>query len=111
MRGFIFILGGMLIVRIIYLLFSCIFRRRKKEISRLTPIERGFAVVGKVHGLFSLQYFVILVLFLCFDLEIVFVVRLVLSGVQRIVIGIFFFLFIIGGLWVEWAWGKLIWVL
>lgn len=52
---------------------------KTKESSSCRPIERGFVSTGRVCVFLSLQLFIILVLFLIFDLEVVFIVGFVLG--------------------------------
>lgn len=58
-----------------------LFQKEKgKEVSFLSPLERGLASTGRVYVHFSLQLFTVLILFLIFDLEIVLVVGLAFAG-------------------------------
>jgi NADH:ubiquinone oxidoreductase subunit 3 (subunit A) len=67
-------------VLVIVLLLGIIGKRTEEETRRKSPLERGFSTTGRILRTLSLQFFVILVLFLVLDLEVVLVVALVLGG-------------------------------
>lgn len=72
--------------------------------------ERGFKSVGKVHRAFGIHFFVIMLIFVIFDLEVVLLLGFVVSDVMS-VLGVFFvFIFVFGGFLMEWYYGKLIWL-
>ena len=77
---------------------------------RSGPIERGFNLVGIAYKMFILQYFTILLVFLVFDLEIIFVVVIVITIRREIgLVGRLLGGFILLGLYLEWTSGKLSW--
>jgi NADH-ubiquinone oxidoreductase chain 3 len=78
--------------------------------NKISIFERGFTRIFKVQISFSIHFFVIVVLFVLFDLEVV-----ILLGVliRNTIINLIFFslvIFIFLGLYLEWIIGKLIWL-
>lgn len=99
-----------LISRLMYLV-SFLFSYKEKNKNKITPFECGFAPVGLIHRTFSIHFFIILIIFIIFDLEVI----LLLGVVRRMSDSIPSFLtlitFILGGLYFEWYLGKLRWVI
>jgi len=62
--------------------------------SNLTPFECGFISSNRLHKTFNLQVFMILVVFVCFDLEVVFlVISLSVCSLFWLVVFFYFMLF------------------
>ena len=80
MIGFVFLIVATLLVCLMFVLFLFISVTTFPETRSKAPLERGFSTTGRIFKAFSLQFLVILVLFLVFDLEVVFVVALVFRG-------------------------------
>lgn len=82
-------------------LLSSVISSKLSNTNKLTPFECGFSAVGSVHSPFSIHFFIVLIMFVIFDLEII----LILGCVIREVFGLFVFtsliLFILGGLYLE----------
>jgi NADH:ubiquinone oxidoreductase subunit 3 (subunit A) len=55
-------------------------KERRGEESEAAPLERGLVRTGKVCTVFSLQFFIFLILLVVLDLEVVFVVGLVFGS-------------------------------
>jgi NADH:ubiquinone oxidoreductase subunit 3 (subunit A) len=77
MRRIIFLVVAGRVLLVIGGLHFFIKTERNNEHSSLSPIERGFVTTGKVCVFLSLQFFVILILFLILDLEVVFLVSFI----------------------------------
>ena len=101
MTGLVFLILGGLIVLIMVLMLGLLRKLKERERRRETPLERGFATTGRVLGVFSLQFLVVLILFLVLDLEVVFVVALVFRGARGGLKRAVFILFVVGRLWAE----------
>lgn len=80
MFRFLLFFSGRIIVFIMFLLSSFIGKESQNKSSSLTPLERGFSTTSKIYSVFSIQMFMVLILLLIFDLEVVFIVRFVLRG-------------------------------
>jgi NADH:ubiquinone oxidoreductase subunit 3 (subunit A) len=90
----------LLISFVLYLLSFFISFKLKNE-NKLTPFECGFRTIGFIHTSFSVHFFIILIMFVIFDLEVVLLIGcLILSRV-----GLFSFLlmisFVVGGIYLE----------
>jgi NADH:ubiquinone oxidoreductase subunit 3 (subunit A) len=75
----------------------------------MLPLEGGFWCRGGVFSKFSIQFFVILIVFLLFDIEIVLLAPTIYIRVYNIVIFRSIILFIFVTLGLEGWWGKLKW--
>lgn len=78
--------------------------------NKVVAFERGFLRVGKVQNSFSLHFFLIMLLFVVFDVEVVMLVCLILVDFSSFFLFLFVFFFVLSGLYLEWALGKLVWV-
>lgn len=76
--------------------------------SKNTSFERGFLSVGKVQKSFSVHFFIIILIFVIFDVEIVIILGFVVSDFNSYISFFFIFLFILGGLYLEWFYLKLV---
>jgi len=95
-----------LIAALHFLLFLLSFSKRRSN--KLSPFERGFTRVGIRQKSFSLQFFLLIVVFIIFDIEVVLLLGFVVKDFWRRVGIIIVIVFILGGLFLEWKTGKLI---
>nr|USS60633.1 NADH dehydrogenase subunit 3 [Nipponacmea sp. JM-2022] len=88
--------------------------RRLKDVQKSTPFECGFDPFGSGRFPFSLQFFLVAIVFLLFDLEIALIYPLAsidmgcLSEMAMVAGGVFL-LIVLGGLIHEWKEGSLEW--
>ena len=68
---------------------------------KVSSFESGFKSVGKIQVSFSIHFFVIILIFVVFDLEVVILLGLVISDILSIGLILFLFLFVVGGLYLE----------
>lgn len=90
-----------LLISIVLYLLSFFVSFKIKTINKLRPFECGFSAVGFVHTSFSVHFFIILIIFVIFDLEVVLLVGcLILSrvGILSFLLMIFF---VVGGIYLE----------
>lgn len=73
-----------------------------------SAFERGFESIGKVHNSFSIHFFIIILIFVIFDLEVVILLGFLISSKFSILIFLIIFFFILGGFYIEWYFGKLV---
>nr|YP_010705368.1 NADH dehydrogenase subunit 3 [Rhabdias kafunata]WCQ82416.1 NADH dehydrogenase subunit 3 [Rhabdias kafunata] len=73
--------------------------------------ECGFVSVGKIQNSFSIHFFIMMLMFVVFDLEIVMFLGILVSDMSSFVSFVFLFFFILGGFYMEWWYGKLIWII
>ena len=111
---FVFLLGffvSTLLITVWIISFKPIIQHREK----LTPFECGFDPIGRARSPFSIRFFLLAVIFLVFDIEIVLLIPLPISIInlnpQIIITGIILFLLILlGGTIHEYREGSLDWV-
>lgn len=107
---FIIIFFILLIILILNFLIS---KKEYKNREKISPFECGFDPISLNRLPFSLQFFLIRILFLIFDVEIAIILPIIKSlGLIYYYINInFFFILIILliGLFIEWKEGALIW--
>nr|UXK95600.1 NADH dehydrogenase subunit 3 [Macropostrongyloides dissimilis] len=84
---------------------------KKMDLLKISAFESGFLSVGKIQNSFSIHFFIMMLMFVIFDLEIVMFLGLLISDVSSVVSFLMLMLFIFGGFYMEWYYGKLIWVI
>jgi NADH-quinone oxidoreductase subunit A len=113
---FIFVTTLFILTIILYLL-SCLFFNTGVEdemsIERLSTYECGFAPFSDARDAFDIKFFLVAVLFLIFDLEVIFLLPLAVSLITAnlfdiCVILVFLFILTIGFFY-EWKKGGLDW--
>lgn len=67
----------------------------------MTSFECGFTGMGIIHSPFSVHFFVILVIFIIFDIEIVLLLGCVIRGLFRPIVFTLLLLFVVGGIYLE----------
>lgn len=76
-------------------------RIKKVELLKVCAFESGFNRVGKIQNSFSIHFFVIILIFVIFDLEIVIFLGLIISDGLSFVGFVILILFIFGGFYME----------
>nr|YP_010519766.1 NADH dehydrogenase subunit 3 [Macroponema beveridgei]UXP34543.1 NADH dehydrogenase subunit 3 [Macroponema beveridgei] len=84
---------------------------KKTDLLKVNAFESGFLSVGKIQNSFSIHFFIMMLMFVIFDLEIVMFLGLLISDISSVVSFLMLMLFIFGGFYMEWWYGKLIWVI
>nr|YP_002725700.1 NADH dehydrogenase subunit 3 [Bunostomum phlebotomum]ACL50526.1 NADH dehydrogenase subunit 3 [Bunostomum phlebotomum] len=77
---------------------------------KVGAFESGFLSIGKIQNSFSIHFFVMMLMFVIFDLEIVMFLGLLISDFSSFFSFLILMIFIFGGFYMEWWYGKLIWV-
>nr|QRV62595.1 NADH dehydrogenase subunit 3 [Nebrioporus millingeni] len=106
----------MLIAMITMLLASILSKKTFMDREKNSPFECGFDPIDSSRLPFSLQFFLIAVIFLIFDVEIALLLPMIMiykmSNINMLFITSFFFIFILLiGLYHEWKQGALNWKL
>ena len=104
------VLFSLFLLLILYVLNFAI-SVKKSDLLKINAFESGFISVGKIQNSFSIHFFIIMLMFVIFDLEIVMFLGLIISDVSSFVSFFLLILFIFGGFYMEWWYGKLIWVI
>nr|YP_010248588.1 NADH dehydrogenase subunit 3 [Trachys variolaris]QTK22442.1 NADH dehydrogenase subunit 3 [Trachys variolaris] len=106
-----FLMGlGMLIMMLTSILSKKTFSDREKN----SPFECGFDPTSSARVPFSLQFFLIAIIFLIFDIEITLILPIILifktcNTSQIMIISLAFIFILLGGLYHEWNQGALEW--
>lgn len=79
--------------------------------NKISAFECGFASVGKIQNSFRIHFFIMILIFVIFDLEIVIFLGILVSDIRSYIRFILMFIFILGGFYMEWWYGKLVWVI
>ena len=74
---------------------------KKNDLLKINAFESGFISVGKIQNSFSIHFFIIILMFVIFDLEIVIFLGLLMSDISSIVRFLILMLFIFGGFYIE----------
>lgn len=101
------------ILSILLAILSKLVSPLKKEAEKLSVFECGFEPIGDSKDLFSIHFYMVGILFLIFDLEILFlfpwVVNLKFVGIYGYVSIMFFLIFLLLSFIFEWIEGVLDW--
>nr|YP_003097136.1 NADH dehydrogenase subunit 3 [Angiostrongylus costaricensis]ACT88806.1 NADH dehydrogenase subunit 3 [Angiostrongylus costaricensis] len=106
---FVVVLIALFLIFFLYLL-SFLLSLKEDSLSKVGSFESGFLSMVKIQNSFSIHFFIVMLMFVIFDLEIVMFLGLLVTDVSSL-LGLFFLLiFVLGGFYMEWFYGKLMWV-
>lgn len=71
------------------------------SIFKVIAFERGFKSVSKVQNSFRIHFFVIILIFIIFDLEVVIFLGILVSRSEILLIFLFLIIFVGGGFYIE----------
>nr|YP_009753944.1 NADH dehydrogenase subunit 3 [Oncopodura yosiiana]QIT06425.1 NADH dehydrogenase subunit 3 [Oncopodura yosiiana] len=105
---------SMFLSMILIFINSSLSKKSVSDREKLTPFECGFDPKNNSRLPFSLQFFLIAVIFLIFDIEIVLLIPIPLVMLKInimfwVTTSLMFFLILLWGLYLEWAQGALNW--
>uniref|UniRef100_A0A0K0D1V4 NADH-ubiquinone oxidoreductase chain 3 n=1 Tax=Angiostrongylus cantonensis TaxID=6313 RepID=A0A0K0D1V4_ANGCA len=88
---------------LILLLYMVCFLMRLKEnnLNKVNSFESGFLRLVKIQNSFRIHFFVLMLMFVIFDLEIVIFLGLLVVDVSSVVSFFMLFLFVLGGFYME----------
>lgn len=102
-----------LLISLILFFVSFFFVYQKSNFEKISIYECGFSPFGDSRGRFEVKFYIVAILFLIFDLEIVFLFPWVLIidyiSILNFFIILFFFLILLIGFIYEWFKGALDW--
>lgn len=78
-----------------------------KNSNKLSPFECGFKSIRSLQTTFRLQFFIILLIFILFDLEVVLLMGFLMIVPGGFIIFCIIILFVVGRVYLEWYLGKL----
>nr|AJY78502.1 NADH dehydrogenase subunit 3 [Cucullaea labiata] len=107
--------GAILMVGLVFLLSIFLGSQGFSFREKLSPYECGFEPIGGARSAFSLRFFLLGMIFLVFDAEIVLLFPMLgvmfggVSSVSCVFQGMLFLGILLFGLWYEWSEGSLEW--
>lgn len=108
---FFMVLVFSLVLVLVFYFFMFLAGFKLDYLSKVSSFERGFIRLIKIQNSFRIHFFVIILIFVIFDLEVVMFLGLLVSDVSSI-FGFFFLLvFVLCGFYMEWGYGKLVWMI
>nr|YP_009525283.1 NADH dehydrogenase subunit 3 [Hymenocera picta]AXS63687.1 NADH dehydrogenase subunit 3 [Hymenocera picta] len=104
----------LIISSIVMMLASLLSKKTITDREKMSPFECGFDPKGSARLPFSLRFFLIAIIFLIFDVEITLLLPLILiinsTNIKMwMMVGLFFFIILLLGLYHEWNQGALEW--
>nr|QNJ60282.1 NADH dehydrogenase subunit 3 [Phasmarhabditis hermaphrodita]QNJ60284.1 NADH dehydrogenase subunit 3 [Phasmarhabditis hermaphrodita]QNJ60286.1 NADH dehydrogenase subunit 3 [Phasmarhabditis hermaphrodita]QNJ60288.1 NADH dehydrogenase subunit 3 [Phasmarhabditis hermaphrodita]QNJ60290.1 NADH dehydrogenase subunit 3 [Phasmarhabditis hermaphrodita] len=100
-----------LILLFVFYLVNFLISIKDLNKNKISAFECGFVSVGKIQNSFSIHFFIMMLMFVIFDLEIVMFLGVLVSDMSSFISFLLMFLFIFVGFYMEWWYGKLIWVI
>lgn len=95
------VLGFTLILLVAFYLINFLLSIKDLRKNKISAFERGFVRVGKIQNSFSIHFFIIILMFVIFDLEIVIFLGILVSDIRSFISFILILLFILGGFYIE----------
>ena len=90
----------LLLILVFYLgifILSC----KDLDLNKISSFECGFISLGKVQNSFSIHFFIVILIFVIFDLEVVIFLGILISDFFSIISFIFLLVFVLGGFYIE----------
>lgn len=103
------VLSITIVLLVVFYLLNFLLGFFSYDSEKLRAFECGFSSIGKVQNSFRIHFFVIIIMFVVFDLEIVILLGVLVSDFGSFMSFIWVFVFILGGFYIEWWFGKLVW--
>lgn len=102
-----FVVFGVLFVFIFYIL-NFVRSFKNSFFDKVSSFECGFSSIGLIQNSFRIHFFVIMIMFVVFDLEIVIFLGILISDTNSYYLFLILFIFIVFGFYIEWWYGKLL---
>lgn len=97
----LFVIVFTLILLLLLYVLNFFLSVKKNDLLKINAFESGFISVGKIQNSFSIHFFIIMLMFVIFDLEIVIFLGLLISDATSFVRFFMLMLFIFGGFYIE----------
>jgi len=92
----------------VFYLINFLIRIKDFNKNKISSFECGFVSVGKIQNSFRIHFFIIILIFVIFDLEIVIFLGIIVSDLSSFYRFLIIIAFILVGFYMEWWYGKLI---
>lgn len=104
------VFGFTLLLLVVFYLINFLIRVKDFRNNKISAFECGFVRVGLIQNSFRIHFFVIILIFVIFDLEIVIFLGILVSDLSSFFRFLLVLVFIVGGFYIEWWYGKLVWL-
>lgn len=105
------VFGFTSILLLVFYLINFFLRIKDFNKNKIDSFECGFLRVGIIQNSFRIHFFIIILIFVIFDLEIVIFLGILVSDLSSFFRFLLVIIFILGGFYMEWWYGKLVWVI
>ena len=90
-----------LILVVVFYMLNFFLSLKSFYLIKNSSFERGFERIGKIHNSFSIHFFIIMLIFVIFDLEVVILLGFLVSSYYSLVMFYLIFFFILFGFYIE----------
>jgi|SRR5690625_4425541 len=102
------VFGFTLVLLLVFYLVNFLMSVKDFSKNKRGSFESGFVSVGIIQNSFRIHFFIMILIFVIFDLEIVMFLGVLVSDIRSFLCFMFVILFILGGFYMEWWYGKLV---
>lgn len=95
------VLSFTMILLLVFYLVNFVLRIKDLRNNKIRAFESGFVRVGKIQNSFRIHFFIIMLMFVIFDLEIVMFLGILVSDMSSFISFLIIFIFILGGFYME----------
>lgn len=95
------VIGFTLLLLVVFYLGNFVLRCKDFYKNKISSFECGFVSVGKIQNSFRIHFFIMMLMFVIFDLEVVIFIGVLISDVSSLVSFLLLLLFIFGGFYME----------
>lgn len=95
------VFGFTSILLVVFYLINFLIRIKDFNKNKISAFECGFVRVGKIQNSFRIHFFIIMLMFVIFDLEIVIFLGIIVSDSSSFFRFLIIIFFIIGGFYIE----------
>lgn len=95
------VLSFTMILLLVFYLVNFVLRIKDLRNNKIRAFESGFVRVGKIQNSFRIHFFIIMLMFVIFDLEIVMFLGILVSDISSFISFLIIFIFILGGFYME----------
>ena len=95
------VLSFTMILLLVFYLVNFVLRIKDLRNNKIRAFESGFVRVGKIQNSFRIHFFIIMLMFVIFDLEIVMFLGILVSDISSFISFLMIFIFILGGFYME----------
>nr|YP_009328046.1 NADH dehydrogenase subunit 3 [Gnathostoma doloresi]APC93876.1 NADH dehydrogenase subunit 3 [Gnathostoma doloresi] len=95
---------------ILFYVVNFVLSIKSSNVMKISSFECGFSGLGMIQNIFSIHFFIMMLMFVIFDLEVVMFLGLLIADLSSVMLFFMLMLFVVGGFYMEWFYGKLVWI-